>query len=294
MNLFSISELEQFSGIKAHTIRIWEQRYNALNPSRSEGNTRYYDNHQLKRLLNIVSLKDSEYKISKLCKMSDKNLFEILSDQLKTNLPVDEKTDYYVSQLIAAGMSFDEQHFDKIFLSCVLRFGISNTYIKVIYPMLSRIGLMWRAGSPSSGYEHFISNIVKQKFFSAIDALPPPKANSNCWLLFLPENEFHELGLLFSNYLIRKSGQKVIYLGANAPFESLINTVKVASPSHLLFFLVNNNIPEHTQNYLNEILKNFGATKINISGNSKLLSELKISKKVNLIRSVEELEQLLN
>ena len=293
MNSFSISELEQFSGIKAHTIRIWEQRYNALKPTRSEGNTRYYDSNQLRRLLNIVSLMESDFKISELCKMNDEELIKILNEQLKTNVPNDEKIEYFISQLIAAGMSFDEQHFDKIFSNCLLRLGITNTYIKVIYPMLTRMGLMWVTGSLSPGYEHFICNIIKQKLYTAIDALPPAKANSDCWFLFLPENEFHELGLLCANFIIRKSGQKVIYLGANSPFDSLINAVTVTPPSHLLCFFVNNDVQENTQHYLNELIKNFGTSTIHISGNAKLISQLKTEKQVNWTCSVEELEQLL-
>ena len=103
MNLFTISQLQQFSGVKAHTIRIWEQRYNALSPNRSEGNTRYYDNTQLRRLLNIVSLMESDYKVSELCSMSDQELFRTLDKQLQSKLHKDETTQYFISQLIAAG-----------------------------------------------------------------------------------------------------------------------------------------------------------------------------------------------
>ena len=162
MNLFSISQLSQISGIKAHTIRMWEQRYNALKPNRSEGNTRYYDNLQLRRLLNIVSLMNSGYKVSELGVMSDKKLFTLLEQQ-QGKVESDDPEDFYISQLIAAGMSYDEQHFEKIFSHCLLRFGLKNAYTHVLYPLLSRIGLMWASNSIPPAQEQFISNIIRQK-----------------------------------------------------------------------------------------------------------------------------------
>ena len=247
------SELQQFSGIKAHTIRVWEHRYNALNPTRSEGNTRYYDNTQLRRLLSIVSLMESDYKVSELCSMTDGTLFKLLEEKQKSTSLSDGTNEYFVSQLIAAATSFDETHFEKIFSNCVLRLGMRNTYLKVIYPMLNRIGILWATGTLSPAYEHFSSNIIKQKLFSAIDSLPPAKSSRNSWLLFLPENEFHEIGLLFSHYLIRQAGKKVIYLGSNVPFETLIDAVEKITPGHLLFFLVHHNTPEYSQGYLDSL-----------------------------------------
>jgi len=293
MNSFSISQLQQFSGIKAHTLRIWEQRYNGLNPNRSEGNTRYYDNTQLRRLLNIVSLMDSGYKVSELCPMSNRSLFKLVEEQLKNRLYEDEGTEYFITQLVAAGMDFDSTHFEKIFANCVLRLGIRNTYVKIIYPMLAKIGLMWATDTMPPACEHFISNIIKQKLFSAIDSLPPAMPSKKSWLLFLPEEEFHEIGLLFSHYLIRQAGNKVIYLGSNVPFETIKNAIGETDPFHLLFFLVHNNTPENTQEYLDNLKKNFTKSQIHVSGNEKLISKLKTGKGINWVRSVEELEKQL-
>lgn len=293
MNLFSISELQQFSGIKSHTIRVWEQRYNALNPTRSDGNTRYYDNTQLRRLLNIVSLMESDYKVSELCSMTDEMLFKLLEGKQKDSQSSVGTNEYFISQLIAAATSFDETHFEKIFSNCVLRLGMRNTYVNVIYPLLNRIGIMWSIGTISPAYEHFSSNIIKQKLFSAIDSLPPAKSSRNVWLLFLPENEFHEIGLLFSHYLIRQAGKKVIYLGSNVPFETLLDVVEKTTPGHFLFFLVHHDTPENSQDYIDSLKKYFGKIKIHFSGNEKLISKLKIGKNFNWIRSVLELEKQL-
>ncbi len=272
---------------------MWEQRYNALQPNRSEGNTRYYDSTQLRRLLNIVSLMDTDYKVSELCAMDDKKMFTILEKQHKDYLSKFEAHDYFITQLIAAGMIFDETHFEKIFSNCLLCFGMNQTYINIIYPMLNRIGLMWLTDTISPNYEHFISSMVKQKFFAAIDALPPAKYPNDTWLLFLPENEFHEIGLLFSNYTIRQAGRKVIYLGANLPLDSLINAVKQISPNHLFFFCGHNNSLENSQLYLNTLRKSFSNIKIHIAGDERLISKLSFDKKVDWISSIDDLRNQL-
>lgn len=292
MDLFSISQLEQFSGIKAHTIRIWEQRYRALNPKRTEGNTRYYDNQQLRRLLNIVSLLDFDYKVSELCLMTDQELNEILEQRLLVEAQDEKDNEYFVNQLIAAATCFDQESFEKIFSNCELRWGMRDTYIKVIYPLLNRIGLMWATEKISPAFEHFCSNIIRQKLFSAIDSLPPAKSKQS-WLLFLPEDEFHEVGLLFSYYLIRLAGKKVIYLGSNVPFETLVSAVAETNPNNLLFFLVHHDTSEAIQDYLTSLKNNFSNTKVCVSGNEKLISKLKTESEFNWIRSVAELEEHL-
>ncbi|MBA2249213.1 MAG: MerR family transcriptional regulator [Chitinophagaceae bacterium] len=293
MNLYSISQLERFSGIKAHTIRMWEQRYDALQPVRSKGNTRYYDNLQLKRLLNIVSLMNSEHKVSELCFMTDSVLTNLLSERLKNITIADEATEYSISQLIAAGLNYDEVHFEKIFANCVLRFGMEITYTKVIYPMLLRIGLMWSIDAMPLAQEHFISNMVRQKLFSSIDALPPANSTKDAWLLFLPENEFHEIGLLFSHYVIRLAGKKVIYLGSNIPVNTIQATIKETSPANILLFLVHNEIPALAQRQIAILLKAPGKHRIYLSGNEHLICQLKTGKEIQWLKSVKDLEHVL-
>lgn len=291
MNQFSISQLEKFSGIKAHTIRIWEQRYNALQPNRSEGNTRYYDNEQLRRLLNIVSLTSLNYKISDLGILSDKQLFKMVGElENETQNKTDE---YFVSQIVAAGLTYDEPYFDKIFSHCLLIYGIKDAYLKVIYPVLVRTGLMWARDELVPANEHFISNLFRQKLFTAIDALPPPTQEADCWVLHLPENEFHEIGLLFSYYLIRLSGDKVIYLGNNIPLKSLVSVGKEISYQNILFFLVHNSLNIDIQEYLNELNKNFSGKNIYVAGDQKFLRQLKKTKNISFLSSVNDLEQQL-
>ncbi|MGZ8517860.1 MAG: MerR family transcriptional regulator [Chitinophagaceae bacterium] len=250
--MFSISQLARFSGVKPHTIRIWEQRYNALKPNRSEGNTRSYDNSQLRRLLNIVSLMESDHKVSELCSMTDKKLFQLVNASLQEHKG-DETTEFFISQLVAAGMSYEEVYFEKLFSHCLLRYGMKDAYLKVIYPMLVRLGIMWAGDTILPAQEHFISNIVRQKLYTVVDSLPPFQSGSDTWLLFLPENEFHDIGLLFAHYLIRLSGKKVIYLGGHVPLKSLIGAVNDTAPQNLLFFLVHNDSPDETGRYLDKL-----------------------------------------
>jgi len=287
MNSFSISQLAQFSGVKAHTIRMWEQRYNALKPNRTEGNTRYYDNQQLRRLLNIVSLAELDYKVSELSMMPDKKLFRLIQELNVENL--NKTNEYFVAQLINAGINYDESGFEKIFSHCILRYGMKDTYLKIIYPVLVRIGLMWSADTMPPAEEHFISNLLRQKFLTAIDSLPLARPGSDVWLLFLPENEFHEMGLLFASFLIRFYGKKVIYLGSNIPFQSLKMAVQNTSSKNLLMFFVHSDFPEDAIKYLHILANQFKEKNIFVASHSQLGEKIAKLKKICFLNSAEAL-----
>ncbi len=289
MNSFTISQLQQLSGIKAHTIRIWEQRYNALTPDRSEGNTRSYNNEQLKRLLNIVSLLEEGYKISQLGIMTDQELHGLLAQKLQEYTSQENNNEYFISQLIAASMSYDEPHFNAIYNQSVKELGLPGTYNDVLYPMLKRMGLMWGIDSISPAQEHFSSHLIKQKIFSAIETLPKPTDSKRNWLLFLPENEFHEIPLLFSNYLIQTEGHKVIYLGSNVPLETLYKAVDEVKPTDLLFFFVHHINEEDAINYIQMLCDAFKTTKIHIAGNAHLMAQLSGQKHINWIQTPHDL-----
>ena len=292
MDSFSISELAQYSGIKSHTIRIWEKRYRALEPNRSSGNTRHYDSEQLKRLLNISGLLDSDYKVSELCTMPDEKLKALSRKMLDVTTPA--PTEYFVSQLIAAALTYDEPQFVNIFSHCLLRYGLKGAYLHVLYPALTRIGLMWLNESLPTANEHFISNLIRQKLFTAIDSLPPPKPGSPTWILFLPENEFHEIGLLLAYYLIRLSGQRVVYLGGNVPELSLRAAVKDLRPENLLMFFVHHDLPGNIKKYLDKLSKDLKVKRIYVAANRGLADQVKSGKKVDFLTSVEELDQQLS
>lgn len=291
MESFSISQLAQFSGIKAHTIRAWEQRYNALSPGRSAGNTRYYSNEQLKRLLNIVSLLQYNYKVSQLGVMQDKELHQLLEEK-KSSITEDAKYGYYISQLVSAGINYDELYFEKIFANCLLTFGFKETYSRVIVPMLKRLGLMWSVNKLPPAQEHFVSNLIRQKLFVAIDSQPPPKPEKGTAILFLPENEFHEIPLLFAHFILRFHEIKSVYLGANVPMDSLLESIKALKPDHLLFFLIHQDIPENVDIWIRQLTEVYTSHLI-VAGNESLLKNLKADEKgqLKIIHSISELEK---
>lgn len=291
MNLFSISQLSQFSGIKAHTIRIWEQRYNALSPQRSEGNTRYYNDKQLSRLLNIVSMMECGHKVSALGILSDDELFKLVRKSLIE--PDKSANEYYISQLLSAGMRYDDIYFNQVFAKALETLGLRGTYINVILPLMNRLGLMWAADILPTVHEHFISNIIRQKLSVIIESTRVPDADSESWLLFLPENEFHEIALLFAHFIIRDNGGKVIYLGCDVPLESVISAINDVNPDNLLMFLVHFDHAEMIQEQINELNHYFKGNKFYIAGNPKLISGLKLTDRAECLHSINSLENIL-
>lgn len=287
MNRLSIAQLAQFSGIKPHTIRIWEQRYNALSPERTDGNTRTYSGTDLRRLLNIVSLLDSKYKVSDVCAMTDAQLHVLIEEHYLQNSSGESHK--YVLQLTAAGLEFKQFEFEETLNNCIQKMGVTTAFKEVVYPLLQRLGIMWSANLMPPAQEHLISNIIRQKLISAIDALPQSKKNAKKWLLFLPEDEFHEIALLFAHYILRNRGENVIYLGANLPLFTLQQAVKNVIPSDILTFFVKNTSSEDLQQYLNTVRECFSDGKIYISGNEKLISALTLDLNTNWLRNIDEL-----
>jgi MerR family transcriptional regulator, light-induced transcriptional regulator len=293
MQYYSIADLEKLSGVKAHTIRIWEQRYKALKPLRSQGNVRYYDDEQLRKLLNVVSLSETGKKISDLFAMSEADLNALLQEQIENTKSNATQFEYFISQMIIVGSNYDEAGFEKLFSAALVRYGMRNTYVNIIYPVLFRIGLIWRKDEISPSQEHFLTNLINQKIHASIDGLSFPSNDKKCWLLFLPKGETHEIGLLFANYLIRSAGQKTIYLGSNVPFDSLCKSVIDTQPTDIFFFFIRNRPQEEAQEYLDKLCRLDIKVTIHIAGKTKLIEQLKMDKAVHWIQSVEELEKQL-
>ncbi|MFZ1801173.1 MAG: MerR family transcriptional regulator [Chitinophagaceae bacterium] len=291
MNNFSISDMSRYSGILPHTIRIWEQRYRTLKPKRSEGNTRYYDGNQLRRLLNIVSLMEDGYKISGLSALKDADIQEMILE--KESIHAETPFKHYIVQLISAGLNYDELQFEKTFASCIARFDFKGTYINIICPMLQQVGILWSCEKALPPQEHFLSNLLRQKIFSAINALPPATKSKNTWLLFLPEDEYHDIGLLYAHYLLKLAGEKVIYLGASMQSETILEVLKSVQVKNLLMFRVHDDLPELPAKTLGEIVKRYPKLKIYMAGNEDCLANKIISKKINFFQSPAELETLL-
>ncbi|MET0636031.1 MAG: MerR family transcriptional regulator [Chitinophagaceae bacterium] len=224
MNAFTIKDLENLSGIKAHTIRMWEQRYNFLKPQRSCTNIRYYSNEELKTLLNIALLNRFGFKISHIDKM-DPN--EICAKVLSLN-DAEALQERVVNSLVSQMIDMQTDKFEVTLTRYIKCNGLDQTVREIIFPFLEKIGILWQTGHIMPAQEHFVTNVIRQKIIVAIDNLGISTGERTC-ILFLPEGEYHELGLLFLSYLLKKNNHKVVYLGSNIPFcdfESIVHTMK--------------------------------------------------------------------
>ena len=231
MATYSIKDLEQISGVKAHTIRIWEQRYSLLKPKRTDTNIRYYSGDDLKHLLNVCVLYNCGWKISKIAKMELGDVKKQVQDLCECSPGVADQ----VNELTLAMMDLDEARFERVINRNNLRFGFEKTMMEIIYPFFERVGVLWMTDAVNAAHEHFISNLIRQKVIVAIDAQPVEvPANADTYLLFLPEGELHELSLMFVWYLLRSRHKKVIYLGQSVPLEDLKAIYDQFKPRYML------------------------------------------------------------
>lgn len=263
MSNYSIKDLEQLSGIKAHTLRIWEQRYNIINPKRTDTNIRFYDDKDLKLVLNIALLKDHGSKISDIAKYS-------LSEMSDEVIKISEKTLNYPDQIHAltiAMIDMDEERFEKIMATNILQFGFENSMINIIYPFLTRIGTLWMTGSIGPAQEHFISNLIRQKMIVAIDGqVYKPSPDSKKYVIYTPEGEFHETGILFANYILKARNNKVIYLGQSLPFDELKFVCDIQKPDYIFTAITTTPGQDAIQNYVTKLGKEFPNIKILLTG----------------------------
>jgi len=275
MNAFTIKDLENLSGIKAHTIRIWEQRYSFLNPQRTETNIRYYTGEELKTVLNIALLNKYGFKISHIDKMSTVEMREktLCLNQAQAQI------ERMVNELISCMVDMKLDEFEMLLEGYIKTKGIEKTIPQIIFPFMERIGILWITNHINPAQEHLVTNIIRQKLIMGIETCHTPLVHKKTVLVFLPEGEHHELGILFTNYLFKSRGIKVIYLGANVPLKDVEYVATLKKPdflySHLTSvannfnfekFLVNvqNRIPEFqvivsgalTQNYKKRIPTN--------------------------------------
>lgn len=235
MRLYNIAELEQLSGIKAGTIRIWEKRFGIIEPWRTDTNIRMYDDGQVRKLLNVATLLSGGQKISQVAAISKKELHkEVEAVQACSG---DARALSFINDLIAAIVAFDEELFHKAFDAAVAHYGMYNAMLEVCYPFLHKIGIMWVTENAVPVQEHFASALVRRKLLFAIEQLAVRKRGDKCFMLMLPPEEWHETGLLFTDYIIRSHGIKTVYLGQNVPYEHVQEVLYGTPVSHafLLF-----------------------------------------------------------
>ncbi len=216
---FSISDLENFTGIKAHTLRAWERRYGLFSPERTEGNQRYYDLNNLQKLLNVKILYDHGHKISEIAAMPAQEIPQNILNATSTKLTFD----YAIDSFKMAMLEFDQLKFEKTYQGLKEVIGFRDIFIQVFIPLLEQIGLLWQVNSISPANEHFISNLIQQKVLTNIEQVGQQVdfSGDHVFVLYLPMHEIHDLGLLFLHYELMSTGNRSIYLGQSVPIDSL-------------------------------------------------------------------------
>ncbi len=288
---YSIRDLERLTGIKAHTIRIWEKRYRLISPERTSTNIREYCDDELKKLLNISILNKNGYKISKIASLSQEEIAENVTELTQQATDVES----YLDNLAIAMIDLDENKFEKLLARSIIQFGFEETIVKILNPFLIRIGVMWQTGSINPGQEHFISNLVRQKLLVAADSqIISDAPHAKTFLLFLPEGEMHELSLLYANYLIRKRGHHVIYLGQNVPFNDLIEIQKIKPVDFLLTSFTTTITGFDVTNYIRNLSRQFEGKTIFVMGKLSEHNKEEYPKSVNYLDTPSELINMLD
>ncbi len=290
MNAFTIKDLENLSGIKAHTIRIWEQRYNFLKPHRTTTNIRYYSNDELKTVLNIALLNKYGFKISHIDRMQPTEIREkILS--LGDTRAIQERI---INDLVQEMVDLEMEKFEKILANYITAKGIERTVIQIIFPFLEKIGILWQTGHINPAQEHLVTNIIRQKLIVGIETTVSHIKLDKIFLLFLPEGEHHELGLLFMYYLVKSRGAKTIYLGANVPVKDAEHVVKLKKPDVVFVHLTATASNFNFEKFLNNVEQRFGGVNTVISGQLTQSYKKKIPQSVQFKRSLSEVMDYLS
>ena len=290
-NIFSIKDLENLSGIKAHTIRIWEKRYNVLEPMRSDTNIRYYDLGSLQKLLNITLLHDHGYKISRIAALpADKIpvlVNEIISEKSKKN--------HAINDFKVAMMNFDQSLFFNTYNNLLSKKSFREVFYEVFIPLMNEIGLLWQTDTLTPAHEHFITYLIKQKLLihtEKVQVLEPTKTDK-VFVLYLPLNEIHELGLMYLNYEILFHGYKAIYLGESVPLESLKDLNKYFENIVFVSYLTVQPDKEEINSYISQInstILNTENTEMWLLGRMVAFIDPKIvTTKTKLFHSISEL-----
>lgn len=291
MSNYSIRDLEQLSGIKAHTLRIWEQRYNIIQPKRTDTNIRLYDDQDLKLVLNISLLKDHGHKISEISKLS-------LNEMSKAVITITDQKLSYPDQIHALTLSMidlDEERFEKIISTNFLQNGFANTMTYIIYPFLNRIGTLWVTGSIGPAQEHFITNLVRQKIIVAIDGqVVKYHPDFKKFILYLPEGELHEMGLLFASYIIRSHHHKVVYLGQTLPFSELIFAYDVYKPDYIFSVITSVPASDEVQAYVDKLSEQFPEAKILLTGYQIVGQDIQLGDNCQIINKIDDLIEILS
>ena len=259
---YSIKDLEVLSGVKAHTIRIWEKRYRLLKPERTNTNIRLYNDNDLKKMLNVSLLVRHGFKISKVAAWNEGKVRDVILEITKSKTLESD----YIDRLIFCMVNFDLDGFIKLTDNVIERFGLEEAVFKIFFQLFIQIGTYWQVGSIFPAQEHFVAHIFRQKIIGEIEKLKNGNTRNSTVLFYLPENELHELSLLFYAFLAHKQGYTVIYLGQSVPFQDLTELSKHLKLDYIFTAFINSTQKEELEEYIHNLKELFNRQKVFITG----------------------------
>lgn len=289
MHSYTIKDLENLSGIKAHTIRIWEQRYSFLKPHRTGTNIRFYSNDELKKILNVALLNKFGFKISHIDKMNEAEINEKI---LSLNQQ-EAQQDRIVNALIQNMIDLDMDRFEEVLDNFIAARGIEKSIMQILFPFLERIGILWLTNHINPGQEHLVTNIIRQKLIVGIESVSTTIKINKTILLFLPDGEYHELSLLFLNYMLKSKGVKTIYLGCSIPLKDVEYLAKLKNPDFIYTHLTSVGAKFNFEKFIAALTKSFPQTPVIISGHLTNTYGKKMLPPINFKKSYAEVIEFL-
>lgn len=283
---YSIKDLENYTQIKAHTLRIWEQRYNLLNPQRTENNIRFYSENDLKKILNVHLLYSNGLKISKIAKLEDEEIIDRVKQIIQEEVIEESST---INDFVLAISEMDADKMRSLLEESCNKFGFEKMYSVVVVPVLIKIGKLWQVNTFNIGHEHIFSNILRDFFILKTDQLVPETNVEKKIALFLPEHEEHELSLLYYHYLLRSAGCECYYFGATLPLADLKKSVEQVQPDFLVTNLIAKVSDQRIESLFKELGTFFDLNRIKVGGAQAHANKALIPKEVQLFKTSEGL-----
>ena len=284
MVIYSIKDIEKLSGVKAHTLRMWEKRYDIITPRRTETNIRYYLEEDLQKILNIALLNRNGFKISKIADMASQEITSKVAEISE----IDTQHEGQVDGLMLSMFELNEIKFSRILNKHIESDGMEQTMDKVIYPFLDRISSMWFTGSIKGVHESFVTHIIRRKLNVVIDQLQKDPVGSKC-IIYLPEGETQELSLLYLHYVLKLRGHDVVNLGTNVPIIDVLEAQAILQAKCVFTFFNDSFTDVDLQPYLDNLSRHLPECKICISGYQTITQQLDIKDNVLVLNSINDL-----
>ena len=286
MDKYSIDEFSKITGLNKILIRTWENRYSFVKPHRTSTNIRYYDDKMIVKALRYSVLVDTGFKISVLTKLSPEEIDDLINNTLKKNNQTN-KHSLYISKILESSISYNDILFHNTYEKCIKDIGVIECYQHVLFQALNRIGILWINDKISPPQEHFLSELIKTKIYKEIERIGFKKLSKENWLLFLPKNELHDIGILFAYLVLKMNGHNVVYLGQNLPHSLLVSLKNKHKIDNILFAIVSNISKVDLKEITNFLNTNFSESKIYTIINKNLLDEDHFQK-CNTLSSIDE------